>query len=279
MTRIEKRGHIAIFDNEYVIKEEKDLKDLENYLSSRDYHGFISILERDGEKNKYPYIKNFSLNSDQLASDVAVSLALLHNKTSYNKEVNHDKHKKIYDDLLGYINYLSEKYKSIISKIEYTDFPSPSEILYLSNYTKLTECLGFCKRELENWYNLVKNKSKERVSLIHGNVRLDHAIYNDRLYLTSWRNARFESPIADLIDFYHNEWNNIEFSNVLDKYFDKCNLLPEEKKLFIINISLPIEQTFKKDELSNVIVIRELFDYLYKTEHLIRPYYTIENKE
>lgn len=279
MTRIEKRGNITIFDNEYVIKAEKDLSDIENYLNSRDYHGFISILDRQEEKNKYPYIENYSLNNDQLASDIAVSLALLHNKTSYNKEVNNDKHKKIYDDLSGYINYLSENYKSIISRIEYTDFPSPSEMLYLSNYTKLTDCLGFCKRELDNWYNLVKNKTKERVSLVHGNVSLDHAIYNDHLYLTSWRNARFESPIADLIDFYHHNWNSIEFSNVLDKYFDKCNLLPEEKKLFIINISLPIECTFKKDEFENVVAIRELFDYIYKTEALIRPYYTVENTE
>lgn len=279
MKKIEKRGSIVIFNNEYVLKEEQNLKDIENYLNSRDYHGFISILDRVDEKNKYPYIKNYSLNNDQLASDIAVSLALLHNKTSYNKEVNSDKHKKIYDDLFGYINYLSEKYKSIISEIEYVDFPSPSEILYLSNYTKLIDCLGFCKRELDNWYNLVKSKTKERVSLVHGNVRLDHAIYNDKLYLTSWRNARFESPIADLIDFYHNEWKNIEFSNVLDKYFDKCNLLPEEKKLFIINISLPLEPSFKKDEFSNVIAIRELYDYVYKTEQLIRPYYTVENKE
>ena len=61
MTRIEKRGNIVIFNNEYVIKEEKDLKDLENYLNSRDYHGFIKVLERDEDKNKYPYIKNYSL--------------------------------------------------------------------------------------------------------------------------------------------------------------------------------------------------------------------------
>ncbi|MDE5630224.1 MAG: hypothetical protein K2I70_01350, partial [Bacilli bacterium] len=75
MTRIEKKGNIVIFDNEYVLKEERDLKDLENYLNSRDYHGFISILDRVDEKNKYPYIKNYSLNNDQLASDIAVSLA------------------------------------------------------------------------------------------------------------------------------------------------------------------------------------------------------------
>lgn len=277
--RIEKIGNITIYDNEYVIKEEIDLRDLENYLKSRDYQGFINILERHNEKNKYPYLKNYSLDNNQLASDIAVSLALLHNKTSYNKEVTEDKHKKIYDEISGYIKYLEEYFLNLIRQIEYTDFPSPSEILYLSNYSKLNDCLGFCKRELENWYNLVRNKTKERLSLVHGNIRLDHAIYNDKLYLTSWRHAHFESPIVDLIDFYHHEWNKIEFTNFLDKYLDKCSLLEEEKKLFIINISLPIECEFSKDEMHNVIVIRELFDYIYKTEQLIRPYYTVENEE
>lgn len=277
--KIEKRGQVTIYDDEYVLKEERDLQELENYLKSRDYHGFINIINREDNKNKYPYLKNYSANDNQLASDIAVSLALLHNKTSYNKEITEDDHKKIYDEILGYINYLSNFYLDILQKIEYTDFPSPSEILYLSNYSKLNDCLGFCKRELENWYNLVKNKTKERLSLIHGNIKLDHAIYNDQLYLISWRNAHFETPIIDLIDFYHHEWNHIEFTNFLDKYFDKCSLLPEEKKLFIINISLPLECKFKKDEMQNVISIRELFDYIYKTEELIRPYYTIENKE
>lgn len=277
--KIEKRGSAVIYNDEYILKEEKDLSDLENYLISRDYHGFITILNREGEKNKYPYLKNYSLDNDQLSSDIASSVALLHNKTSYNKEVTDDKHKKIYDDLLGYINYLEENFADITRRIEYVDFPSPSEILYLSNYTKLKDCLDFCKRELENWYGMVKNKTKERVSLVHGNLRLEHAIYNDKIYLTSWRNAHFESPIVDIIDFYHHEWKKIEFSNFLDKYFDKCKLLPEEKKLLIINISLPIECIFSEDEMHNVVVVRDLFDYLYKTEQLIRPYYAVENKE
>lgn len=277
--RIEKRGNIVIYDNEYVLKEEKDLTDLENYLKGRDYHGFIPILAREDNKNKYPYLKDYSLDKNQLALDVASSLALLHNKTSYNKEVTEDKHKKIYDDILGYINYLEEKYLNITHEIEYQDFPSPSEILYLSNYTKLNDCLGFCKRELESWYSLIKDKKKERLALVHGNIRLNHAIYNNQLYLSSWRNSHFESPIVDIIDFYHQEWNNIEFSSFLDKYYDKCNLLPEEKKLLLINISLPIEYQFSKDEMQNVVSIRKFFDYIYKTEELIRPYYTVEDKK
>lgn len=279
MNRIEKRGNISIIDNEYVLKEEDNLKDLENYLLSRDYHGFIPILERKDNFNKYKYLENYSLDKYQLGEDIAASLALLHNKTSYNKEVNIDKHKKIFDDINGYLNYLSDYYLNIIKNIEYIDFPSPSEILFMSNYSKIRESLSFCKRELDNWYSLVKDKNKERVSLVHGNIKLDHAIYNNQLYFTSWRNSRFDSPIIDLIEFYHNEWDKIEFSSILEKYFDKCTLLPEEKKLLFINISMPQFKEFTDDEMNNVIIIRKIFDYLYKTEELIRPYYTVENKE
>ncbi len=279
MNKLEKRGSISIYDGEYVLKEEQNLQDLEKYLLSRDYHGFVPILSREEGKNKYPYLEDYSLNKEQLGSDIASSLALLHNKTSFNKEVNLDKQKEIYDHLSGYIHYLDEEFLGILKSIEYVDFPSPSETLFMSQFSKIKESLGFCKRELDAWYGIVQNKTKERISTIHGNVKLDHAILNDRFYLTSWRSSRLDTPIVDMIDFYHHEWNKIEFSSILETYFSKCELLPEEKKLFFINISLPHIPEFKKSEIENVTRIRSLFDYLYKTETLIGPYYTIENKK
>lgn len=52
--KIEKRGSAVIYNDEYILKEEKDLSDLENYLISRDYHGFITILNREERKISIP---------------------------------------------------------------------------------------------------------------------------------------------------------------------------------------------------------------------------------
>ena len=88
-----------------------------------------------------------------------------------------------------------------------------------------------------------------------------------------------DTPVADLIDFYHNEWNNLEFSGILETYFSKCSLSDEEKKLFFINISIPLKVEFGENEYINTMRVTDLFDYIHKTELLIGPYYSIKNKE
>lgn len=279
MNRIEKRGKVSIIDNKYVLKKENNLEDLYNYLLSRDFSNFLPVLERNDETNKYEYLNNYSLNKEQLGQDIASTMALLHNKTSYSKEVNIDNYKEIYDNILGYLNYIDEKYLNYIKQIEYIDFPSPSQLLFITNYSKVREAINFDKNELNAWYQLVKDKNKTRVALNHGNIRLDHAINNDKTYLISWENNSFDSPIVDLINFYRNEWDKVEFSSILDKYFSKCELTDDEKKLFFINISIPPDIKFKDDELDNIIIVRRIFDYIYKTERLIGPYYTIKDKE
>lgn len=279
MNRITKVGNVRIIDDEYVLKQERDLSDLENYLKSRNYEGFIHILERSDEHNKYPFIRNFSLDNDQLGMDIISNVALLHNKTSYKKEVGVKKNKDIYDNINGYIKYLSDYFKDLVLKYEYVEFPSPSNILFMSNYSKIEEALTFCKKELDIWYKQVKDKSGERVSLVHGNLRLDHAIYNDHLYLCSWSKARFDTPIVDFIEFYHNEWDSINFQEILEEYLKRCELKEDEKKLLFINLALPKTPVIKENEFTNIINMNKLLEYIYRTERLITPYYTEENKE
>lgn len=280
MNKLKKCHNISIINDEYVIKKEHDLSDLEKYLRSRSYDGFIQIINRDLEgNNHYPYIENFSLDNNQLGLDIIDNIALLHNKTSYKKEVGKSKNKEIYDNLNGYIKYLSDYFKDLLIKYEYIEFPSPSNILFMSNYTKLNDSLVFCKEELDKWYKLVKDNDSKRVSLIHGNIKLDHAIYNDRLYLCSWSKARFDTPIIDFIEFYHSDWYKLEFSSLLEEYLKKCELLDDEKKLLFINLVIPSIPVLKDDEFNNVLKINMLYDYIYKTEKLIRPYYSKDDKE
>lgn len=280
MNRIEKRGSIKIIDDEYVIKKEKSLIDLENYLKSRNYDGFIHIIDHNSEGfNKYPFIRNYSLDDNQLGVDIINNMALLHNKTSYKKEVGTKKNKEIFDNLNGYIKYLSDYFKELLLKYEYVEFPAPSSIIYMSNYAKLNDALIFCKEELERWFKLVKDKSSKRVSLVHGNVKLDHAIYNDHLYLCSWSKARFDTPIVDFIEFYHNEWQKLDFNAILEEYLKKCELNEDERKLLFINLVIPSIPIIKSNEFNNVVSMSNLFEYIYRTEKLVRPYYAKENEE
>ena len=274
MNKIKKIKNIRVIDDEYVEKEEKDLIELYNYLKSRDFNYFPNIVERNDKITRYEFIEDYSISDDQKALDLIDTLALLHNKTSFNKEVSIDKNKEIYEQLKGYRKYLNQKYETTLEEIEYIEYPSPSNQLFLQNYSKLYACLEFIDKEIDEWYRLIENDNKERVSMTHGNPGLDHIIKNDRTYLISWNNAKIESPIIDLVTLYHNVWNRVEFSSLLNRYLERCELSNNELKLLLINLSFPINIDDKDTELENTIEMDKFINYLYKTEKLIRPYYS-----
>lgn len=172
------------------------------------------------------------------------------------------------------MNHLDDYYYKMLESFEVVEFASPSQNLFLSNYSKLLILFDFIKKENDAWYDLVQNKRKERVCLNHGNLSLDHLLKNNREYLISWDKSSFDSPILDIVNLYHNEWENLEFSSILNIYFEKCKLTDEEKKLLFINLAIPKKIKVYDQEILNVDEVRRLFDYIFKTEELLRPYYS-----
>ena len=279
MNKIIKNGKVSIIDEKYVKKKDKNNLDIFTYLESRDFHHFLNYEKRSDDESIYPYIHDLSISDYQKGEDLINLLALLHNKTSYNKEINKEKYHEIHDNILGYVKYLDKYYYDMLDEIELIEYPSPSQTIFLRNYSKLLELFDFLKSETDNWYELAKDKTKERVALNHGDVKLEHMLKGDREYFISWDHARFDSPILDLVDFYHEGWEHLDFETLFRTYFAKCNLTEEEKKLLFINLAIPEKLVKDSDELINVRLTRRLFDYIYKTENLIRPYYSKQEKE
>ena len=88
-----------------------------------------------------------------------------------------------------------------------------------------------------------------------------------------------DTPIIDLVKLYKNTYLTVNFSEVLERYLYKFPLLEYEKKLLFILITLPPE--FKKCD-SELLQCREnsrVIDYVFKTEDLIRPYYSDNSEE
>lgn len=274
MNRIRKQKNITIYNDEYIKKDDKDNEEIYNYLESRDFHQYLKYQQRLDNSSYYPYIKDLSIDKYQKGEDLINTVALLHNKTSYNKEITKEKYKKIHDNISGYINHLDEYYYKLLESFEIIEYPSPSQSLFLSNYSKLLILFDFIKKENDSWYNSVQDKSKERVCLNHGNLSLEHLLKNDREYLISWDKSSFDSPILDIVTLYHNEWETLDFSSLLNIYLNKCKLTDEEKKLLFINIAIPKKIKVYNKEIENVNEIRKLFDYIFKTEELLRPYYS-----
>ena len=275
------KGCTKIFNctnGDYVVKpkKEKDIQELYKYLSSRSFEYYPKLIEDNrSDVNVYEYIEDNSIDDEQKLYDLINLISLLHNKTSYYKEVTNDKIKSIYEELLGRVLFLEEYFNKIIFEIEDNVFISPSNNLLLNNSSKIFESLTFLKREIEEWYKISIDKNKMRVSLIHNNLELDHYIKNKDDYLISWDNYKIDSPILDIVKLYKKVYLNMDFSEPLKTYMDKFELTEIEKKLLFIMLVMPDEINLSENELRNVSIVRKYLDYIFKTENLIRPYYNV----
>ena len=281
--KVSVKGNAKIFNctnGDYVVKhkKEKDIQELYKYLSSRSFEYYPKLIEDNrSDVNVYEYIEDNSIDDEQKLYDLINLISLLHNKTSYYKEVTNDKIKSIYEELLGRVAFMEEYFNRLIFEIEDNVFVSPSGNLLLNNSSKIFESMTFLKREIEEWYKISIDTNKMRVSLIHNNLELEHYIKNKDDYLISWDNYKIDSPVLDIVKLYKKVYLNMDFSEPLKIYMTKFELTDIEKKLLFIMLVMPDEINLTNNELKNVSIVRKYLDYIFKTENLIKPYYSIQN--
>lgn len=265
----------------FVVKEKSnDLRELYKYLESRSFDYFPKLVDSSRrDVNVFEYVTGTDMPSEQKAGDLIDLVSLLHNKTSYFKEVSEDKYQEVYENILSNINYLKEYYNNIYEIYFLEEFLSPDKYMLMRNIYKIFAALDFCENELNLWYDLVKEEKKQRVSVIHNNLEIDHFIKGEKDYLISWDNAKVDSPILDLINFYKKEYFNYDFTVLLKEYLTRYSLSEAELKLFFIIISLPPKIMLSDNVFENCKNIRYDLDYIFKTEELTRPYYSKQEEE
>ena len=261
-------------------KTDVDIKGIYNYLLSRNFDNFPALVDGDRTPlNVFEYVESIPTPREQKAVDLINVVATLHNKTTYHKEVSEDKYKEIYENITNNLVYLEEFYNNLFSKITTQVYMSPSNYLLIRNSTMILSAIDFCKRELDIWYKLVKEKKKQRVAVIHNNLASDHLIKGMRDYLVSWDKSKIDSPVMDLINFYKNDYYELDFETLFDQYLQGFPLLEDEQKLFFIVLSIPPEIEDATSEFRWAMNTQKCLDYVYKTESLIRPYYTTQKEE
>ena len=269
-----KNGKVVVVDTnegKKVIKKGKN--NIYEYLESRDFNYFPNVrLDEDYEI--LDYVDEIEMPSEQKITDMMKLIALLHNKTTYYKEITEEEFKTIYEDISNNIEYLNSYYTDIISIIETHEYMSPSEYLLARSITKVFNSLNFSKYELDNWYKMVENKKKQRYVVLHNNLELDHFIKNYNSYLISWEKAKIDIPIFDIYKLYKNHCLDFDFSTLLKVYENDYPLLEDERKLLFILISLPDKVEFNDTEYEMTKKIGKMLDCLYKTDDLISPYYS-----
>lgn len=267
-------GHFVFKKKDRNRNNTNSISSLYKYLKSRNFVYFPNLIEEEDEYDVYQYVEEIETPREQKALDIIYLTSLLHNKTTYYKEIDIDEYKEIYEDIIKQLEYLYNYYTDLITVIERNIYMSPAEYLIARNISKIYMSIIFCRRELEEWYELIKEKKKKRLVTVHNNLDVDHFIRGDDLYLLSWDKARVDLPIYDLYYFYKKRALEFDFEELLKLYESKYPLLEEERKLLFILLSIPDKIELNKSEYENCKEARKIIDYIYKTEMLIIPYYT-----
>lgn len=248
-----------------------NLDNIYKYLLSRNFEYFPKVIDSNEDSTIYEFVDDVKYDNEQRAFDLIHTIALLHSKTTYYKDVDIDEYKKIFEETMEKINYIYNYYMDIINIIESKIYMSPSEYLIARNISKIFSCIYFCKNELEQWYEIVKNEKRKRVVTLHNNLKLDNIIRNKSVYLIGWEYSKIDSPIYDFINFYNNYALYFDFRSLLNEYERIFPFKEEEKKLLSVLISIPSKIPNTEKEYNKVKNVRQLLDKIYKTEMLLTP--------
>lgn len=279
--KITLKNSVRIIDSgsaQFVIKRrENSLNELYKYLKSRSFDYFPDMLYQTDNYDIYRYIEDTSLNKEEIADDIIKLVALLHGKTTFYKEIDDDTYKELYENIVLELDYLMNYYNDMAEIIEKEEYMSPSHYYFIRNISKVFAAISYCRYHIDNWYQLIEEKKRIRVVQLHNNLSLDHYLMDGNSpYLISWRFSKRDIPIYDLLKFYKKYYKELDFCELIRKYEMHYPMLPEEKKLFLVLISIPERLDFHNGEFHMCEKVQNFYDYLLASEKLIEDYFPKE---
>lgn len=265
-------------DNKLVIKKrERNLDDLFKYLKTRSFDYFPQIIYKTTNYDIYEYIDDVEIPKEEKALDIIRLTTMLHSKTTFYKDIDEDYYKEIYENTIERIDYLNNYYNDIASIIEKEEFMSPSNYLFIRNITKIFQALNYCKYNIDKWYDIINEKKRIRIVNLHNDLSLEHYLVGDRPCLISWNKSKKDMPIYDIIKMYKKYYLELDFCELLRNYERQYPLLPEEKILFFVFLSLPNKLEFNKTEYNMCLEVKKFYDYINITEKFISDYFPTPN--
>lgn len=271
--KYQKKSNVIIIetkDDRYVYKDSKIDKKVLEYLKSRNFDYMPFFIESE-EFQLTKYIKGLNIPDEKKILDLVKIMGLLHSKTTFYTMVDNDEYIKLYEDLDGNLNYLYNYYTDLITIAESKIFPSPSEQLLSYNITTVYNAISDCKKKLDYYHHLVKDKTRKRNVIIHGNANLSHFIEAEKPYLISWDKAKIGSPVFDMYKLYRYHVLDFDFLSILKKYESVYPFSKDEKVLFEILISMPDLIKLEGSEYHRCIVIDEMLEKIKRTKKIVSP--------
>ena len=268
MNNIEYKKSIKIIttNNKKLVykRKNKNKQELFNYLKNKNFNNYLEPINVTDTYEIYKYIDD-KTTKEEKENELINIMSMLHIKTTSYQKIDKEKIEKLYNQIKDKIIYLQNYYLDLQDYFESKIIPSPAAQLYLVNASKFHKALRFSLNKLESWYKEKNNQTIERIVQLHNNLSLEHLLKEDKYYLISWGKEIKDYVIYDFINFYKNEYLNIELYELFEKYQNKYKYTKDEKLLFESLISIPEKILFNKSNFENVVDVRRQIDYIEKT--------------
>ncbi len=271
LKKIGKVWIVETSDSSFVYKENSNSYDIYEYLKTRDFHNFPRCFNEKGTSYSLTeYITTKDIPNEQKLNDLIHLSGILHRKTLFNKEVDMDKIKEIYESIIRETDYLIKYYNDLNNYIDTVVFMSPAEYLLVSNIDLFYYLLSFVKVEINNWYNFIKEKKILRYSMIHNNLSLDHLLVGEDRYLVSWDKARIDMPVFDLVKLYQDNYYDLDLEYLIREYQKELAITDNEYLFFLIRLAIPKRIEFTKNTYLDCYNINKYIVYLSKIAVLVQ---------
>ena len=138
LKKITLKGNVKILDNgkiKLVVKRKgsKDLANVFNYLSARSFNNYPKIVFSSKNYNFFEYVTDSVEPFPQKLTDLMIVTSILHQKTTFYKNIDSNEYKFLYENILNQVDYLENYYKDFLSLVDRNEFMSPSSYLFARN--------------------------------------------------------------------------------------------------------------------------------------------------
>lgn len=250
-------------DKSFVVKKNKT--NIYEYLNYRNFDNYPNLIIDSGYEIM-DYVDEIEIPNEQKMIDLINVVSALHRKTTYYKKISESNIEDLYEEIKKKIENIKVYYDTLMFNVESSIYMSPSYYLLARNISSVYNTIEYCIKNIDEWYNIIKNTDKIRVSIIHNNLSLDHFINNT---LISWDNSKISLPVFDLYKLYLNSYNEYDWNELLELYSMNYPLKDEEIFLFKTLISIPLEFNITSIEIDNVKEINRKLNYLKTTYEFV----------
>ncbi|MFJ8529799.1 spore coat protein YsxE [Bacillus sp. NPDC094106] len=137
------------------------------------------------------------------------TLAMLHQKTIKEETYTEEALEGHYTNISERWEREGETLEQFLVESEAKWYMSPFELQYCTYFHHVMRARDFATKQLTEWYEAMKEKEKTRISFVHGNVSLNHFLfdYERNGYFISLERSQFATPVQDIVGFYSRSLN------------------------------------------------------------------------